>query len=167
MTSIFFLHSAFREKSPRTSADIVLSFSIELAYRGRCPQEETGQRTFGLARIPRHGRGHECPPKSGRGLRRTSGGHTADNRRTSGFTKNHAPACRSSRCGIQRRQHGLQLLCPKLLKARQAVQAAQKLLTKVAMSRDPKTADSAQDLRSGNHEISYTIMKLDLPRILL
>ena len=162
MTSNFSF--AFREKSPRTSADIVLSFSIELPYRARCPQEETGQRTFGLARIPRHGRGYECPPKSGHGLRRTSGGHPADNLQTSGFTKNHAPACRSSRCGIQRRQHGLLLLC---LKARQALQAAQKLLTKVAMSRDLKTADSAQDLRSRYHEKSYTIMKFDFPRTLL
>ena len=98
------LFFAFREKSPRTSADIVLSFSIKLPYRARCPQEETGQRTFGLARIPRHGRGHECPPKSGGGLRRTCGGHPADTRRTSGFTKNHTLACRSSRCGLPLQQ---------------------------------------------------------------
>ena len=90
--------SKLSSKFPRSSAANPRGHRRTLLYHpaqdfrtGRDVRKRTpGQQTFGLARSPRHGRGHQCPPESVHGLPRTSGGHLADIRRTSDFDQNHA-----------------------------------------------------------------------------
>ena len=77
-------------KFPRSSAANPRGHRRTLFYHpaqdfrtGRDVRKRTpGQRTFGLARSPRHGRRHQCPPESVRG-------HPADIWRTSDFDQNH------------------------------------------------------------------------------